>query len=522
MKVISLMLERKFSPQALRTIVVLAACLGVGALAGCGGSNACCEPPAHVNQTGGVIPSGPGAPIVLTPPALQIGVGGGGTIGISGPPGPFTVTSCPGIVNATVNGNTVTITGTGVGTCVITVTSPSGGKGTGIITVTAAPPLAVTPVTLQLPPGGTGAVTVTGPGPFTATGCPGIINATVTGNVVNLVAVGAGVCVVVITGPGGIQATVVATVSATTPLVVTPSTINLGQGGTGTVVLAGTGPFTATGCPGIVNATVNGNVLNLAAVGVGVCVVLVTGPNGVQATVLATVSAATPLTVTPATLQLPVLGSGTVALTGTGPFTATSCPGIINATVTGNVLNLAAVGVGVCAVVVTGPNGVQATVLATVGATAPLALTPATLQLAPGGTGAVAIAGTGPFTATGCPGIVTAAVTGNVLNLTAVGVGACVVVVTGPNGVQATVLATVTATPPITVTPATVLLTPLIGAGTLTVGGTGPFTASGCPGIVSATVVGNVVNLVRLGVGVCVVVITGPGGIQATALVTST
>ncbi len=382
---------------------------------------------------------------MLTPPTLQLGVGGSGTIGISGPPGPFTVTSCPGIVNATVNGNLITVTATGVGTCVIVVTSAGGQKGSAIITVTTAAPLVVTPTTLQLPPGGTGAVTLPGPGPYTATGCPGIINATVTGNVVNLAAVGAGVCVVLITGPGGIQATVLTTVAATVPLVVTPATITVGAGGSGSVVLTGTGPFTATGCPGIINATVTGNVLNLAAVGVGVCVVVVTDANGVQATVLATVVAATPLTLTPAVVQLLPLGTAPIAITGTGPFTATGCPGIINATVTGNILNLAAVGVGVCVVVVTGPNGVQGTVIATVSAVPPIALTPTVLTLTPIiTTGILTVSGTGPFTATGCPGIVSATVVANVVNLVRLGAGVCVVIVTGPGGVTATALVTST------------------------------------------------------------------------------
>ncbi len=50
-----------------------------------------------------------------------------------------------------------------------------------------------------------------------------------------------------------------------------------------------TGPFAATGCPGIVTATVTGNVVNFVGVGAGVCVVVVTGPNGVTATIGTTV-----------------------------------------------------------------------------------------------------------------------------------------------------------------------------------------------------------------------------------------
>lgn len=505
-----------FSPPPALTRVAF---LALVALAGCGGANSCCTVPSGVNQVGGVIPPGSGAPIVPTVPAVTVGKGGAGSVPVKGS-GPFTAVGCPGIVNATVTGNLVNLVGVGPGTCVVVVTSPNGGKGTITVTVSPSPPLGTTPGTITLPPGGTGGITVTGPGPFTATGYPGIINATVTGNVVNLVAVGVGVCAVVITGPGGVQAIVVATVTASTPLAVNPGTIQLGTGGTGAVTITGTGPFTAIGCPRIVNASVTGNVLNLVGVGVGVCVVVVTDANGVKATVVATVAAVAPLGVTPTTINLGTGGTGSVAVTGMGPFTATGCPGIINATVTGNIVNVAAVGVGVCVVVITGPNGLQATVLATVSATAPpITVNPTTVQLAPGGSAGVTIGGTGPFTVTGCPGIVNATVSGNVVNLVGVSVGVCVVVVTGPGGVTATVLATVATTPAITLAPATVLL----GNGEtspIAITGTGPFTATGCPGIINATVNGNVLNLAAVGVGVCAVVVAGPGGVHATVLAT--
>jgi hypothetical protein len=494
----------------------VAAFLSLVAFAGCGGGG-CCSAPANPNRTGGVIPGGG---VVVTVPGVTVGGGTTVTVPIVGT-GPFTAAGCPGIVNATVNGNIVTLVSVGVGVCVVVITGPGGITGSILVTVTAAAPLVVTPVTVVLGPGGTGNVTITGPGPFTVTGCPGIINATVTGNVVNLVAVGIGVCAVIVTGPGGVQATILVTASATVPLALAPPVVQIGNGAITSIPITGTGPFTATGCPGIVNATVTGNVLNLAAVGVGVCVVVVVGPGGVTATVLTTVTAAVPLVALPTTLGLAPGGTGSIAVTGAGPFTATGCPGIINATVTGNVVNVAAVGVGVCAIVVTGPGGVQATVIATVLAATPLALTPTNLILGPGGTGAVGLTGTGPFTATGCPGIVNATVTGNVLNLVGVGVGVCVVVVVGPGGVQATVLATVVAVAPLVVAPTNVLLGNG-GATGVAITGTGPFTATGCPGIINATVTGNVLNLAAVGVGACVVVVLGPGGVQATVLATVT
>ncbi|MDP9110821.1 MAG: hypothetical protein M3M96_04230 [Candidatus Eremiobacteraeota bacterium] len=491
-------------------------------LAGCGGANACCTIPSGVNKVGGVVPPGNGAPIGPSGPAVTVGNGGGGGAPVSVPvtgTGPFTATGCPGIVNATVTGSVVNLVGVGAGTCVVVITGPNGAQGTITVTVSPAPPITASPGTIGLLPGATGGFTVSGPGPFTATGCPGIVNATVTGNVVNLVAVGAGVCAVVVTGPGGVQTIVNTTVSANTPLAANPGTINLGTGGTGAITVTGTGPFTATGCPGIINATVTGNVVNLAGVGAGVCVIVITDANGVKTTVVGTVTAATPLTATPAVINLGPGGTGSISVSGTGPFTATGCPGIINATVTGNVVNLVGVGAGVCAILITGPNGVQTTVVGTVSATTPITANPTTVQLAPGATAGVTIAGTGPFTATGCPGIVTATVTGNVVNLVGVGAGVCVVVVTGPNGVTATIGTTVSATPPIALAPTAVTLG-AGGAGTVAITGTGPFTATGCPGIVNATVTGNVLNLAALGAGVCAVVVTGPGGVQSTVLTT--
>ncbi len=495
--------------------------LSLIALAGCGGANACCNIPAGVNKVGGVIPAGGGAPVPVSVPAITIAPGTGVTsVPIAGT-GPFVASGCPGIVNATVNGNAVNLVGVGVGTCVVVVTGPNGAQGTITVTVAAGTPIAAVPGSLSLLPGAIGGFTISGPGPFTATSCPGIVNATVNGNVVNVVAVGVGICAVVVTGPGGIQTVVPITVAATTPLSANPGTINLGVGANGTVALTGTGPFTATGCNGIVNASVNGNVLNLVGVGVGACVVVVTDANGVKATVVATVTAATPLTVTPTTLNLGPNGTGAIVVSGNGPFTATGCPGIVNATVTGNVVNVAAVGVGVCAIVITGPNGVQATVLTTVSATAPIAANPTAITLAPGGNAGVTINGTGPFTVTGCNGIVNATITGNVLNLVGVGVGVCAVVVVGPNGVQTTVLTTVIAAAPLSTTPATVNLVGIGSTAPVTITGTGPFTATACPGIVNATITGNVLNVTSAGVGVCAVVITGGGGIQTTVLVTA-
>jgi len=504
-------------PPALRRMQFL----GLLALAGCGGANACCTVPAAVSRVGGVIPPGAGAAITASVPAVTLGNGGSASIPVTGT-GPFMAVGCPGIVNATVNGSVVNLVSVGVGTCVVVVTSPNQGQGTITTTVSPSAPLVATPGALALLPGGTGGFTLNGPGPFTATGCPGIVNATVSGNVVSLVAVGTGVCAVVVTGPGGVQAVVDTTVAATTPLAATPGALTLGTGGTGSVALAGTGPFTATSCPGIVNATVTGNVLNLAAVGAGVCAVVVTDPNGVKTTVVTTVTAATPLVASPNAINLGPGGTGSVAGTGTGPFTATSCPGIINTTVTGNVVNLAAAGAGVCVIVITGPSGVQTTVVGTVSATAPpIAATPTSLQLAPGATSGVTLTGTGPFTVTGCPGIVTAAVTGNVVNLTGVAAGACIVVVTGANGAKATILTTVSATPPITLAPSALQLG-TGGTSAVAITGTGPFTAIGCPGVVTATVTGNMLNLTGVGAGVCAVIVAGPGGVQSTVTTTVT
>ena len=113
------------------------------------------------------------------------------------------------------------------------------------------------------------------------------MTATVTGNVLNLTGVGAGVCAVVVAGPGGVQSTVTTTVTGAAPLVTTPATVNLvGVGSTAPVTVTGAGPFTAIGCPGIVNATVTGNVVNVTSAGVGACAVVITGAGGVQSTVL--------------------------------------------------------------------------------------------------------------------------------------------------------------------------------------------------------------------------------------------
>jgi len=140
---------------------------------------------------------------------------------------------------------------------------------------------------------GTGGLTLTvgnllnlnigGVGPFSVGGSCinlGILGEVLNGNVLSLTTLLPGSCTLTITGPGGtINIPVVSSLGS--PLTVLPtSLLNILPGVLQTLTVTGTGPFTTSGCTGLVNASVLGNTINVTALGAGACFLTITGPSG--------------------------------------------------------------------------------------------------------------------------------------------------------------------------------------------------------------------------------------------------
>jgi len=222
--------------------------------------------------------------------------------------------------------------------------------------------------------------------------------------------------------------------SPSTPPTVNPPIVSIGVGGILNVTIGGTGPFTVTGCNGLLTSVLNGNVLTLNVGALtGTCNLVVTGPGG---------SVTVPVTITPGGIPtvppIGTIGVGglvTVAIGGTGPFTVTGCNGLLNIGVlNGNLLTLTGLNSGTCTLTVTGPGGTT-TVPVTISPGVSLTLTPANLTVALLGSASFTVSGTGPFTTSGCTGIVDASVSGNTVTVTGKTLlGACDLLVQGPTG----------------------------------------------------------------------------------------
>lgn len=118
-------------------------------------------------------------------------------------------------------------------------------------------------------------------------------------------------------------------------------------------VSGGQQPYTLSGCAGVANASVSGNVMSVTPTGAGNCVVTVADASGLSASVAVTVAAApSPLAVAPSSLGFTSTSAPAQAATvtgGTPPYTISGCQNIAAASVSNGTLAISPVAPGTCA-----------------------------------------------------------------------------------------------------------------------------------------------------------------------------
>ena len=144
----------------------------------------------------------------FSPEIVSVTEGSAATATITAGTAPFTATSSStGIATASVEGNTITITGVAVGTTTVAVTGSDGGSANLAVSVNAKgandPDLSETE--LEVAEGAQATVTITGgTEPFTATSSkPDVVTVTVSGRTVTVTGVDGGTALITVTGSDG-------------------------------------------------------------------------------------------------------------------------------------------------------------------------------------------------------------------------------------------------------------------------------------------------------------------------------
>ncbi|MBD5655964.1 MAG: multicopper oxidase domain-containing protein, partial [Candidatus Eremiobacteraeota bacterium] len=146
------------------------------------------------------------------------------------------------------------------------------------------------PLTTNAPPQGlvfasptAPAQTVTvsgGKAPYSISGCTGVANGSVNGNVVTVTPTGAGACVGIVADSGGLTVPIPVTVQGVgSPISLLPNSLafNTPTSPAQTSTIAGGfAPYAATGCGGIAVASVNGATLSVSPQASGTCTITVT------------------------------------------------------------------------------------------------------------------------------------------------------------------------------------------------------------------------------------------------------
>ena len=127
--------------------------------------------------------------------------------------------------------------------------------------------------------------------------------------------------------------------------------------------------------------------------------------------------------------------------------------------------------------------------------------------------------GQAPYTVTGCGSVATGSISGSTLTVKPTAPGGCVLVVADSSGITGPLSVTVTALPsPIAVSPKSIGFagSAAVSQPVTIVGGTAPFTTSGCSGIASAAVSSSTVTVTPSAVGICALTVSDAANDQAT------
>ncbi len=123
-------------------------------------------------------------------------------------------------------------------------------------------------------------------------------------------------------------------------------------------VSGGTAPYSVSGCTGVAKASVSGGTVTLSPSATGSCLLTIADASSpaLSASVLVSVAAAAAaITVAPKTVAFvsPYANTQNVTLGGgTAPYTASGCPGIATASISGTTLTVTPAGVGICSLAI--------------------------------------------------------------------------------------------------------------------------------------------------------------------------
>jgi FtsP/CotA-like multicopper oxidase with cupredoxin domain len=127
------------------------------------------------------------------------------TVSIAGGEAPYAVSGCSGVVNASVSGNTVSLSPVAAGGCVLTIADSSNPSITATVTIAVnagAAAITIAPNTLSFASATAASQNVSvsgGTAPYTLSGCTGIAAGTLSGQTLTVVPQAAGACTLVVT-----------------------------------------------------------------------------------------------------------------------------------------------------------------------------------------------------------------------------------------------------------------------------------------------------------------------------------
>jgi hypothetical protein len=276
----------------------------------------------------------------------------------------------------------------------------------------------------------------------------------------------------------------------------------------------------------VATASLSGNSLTVIGIAPGTANIAITDTAGGKITIVVTTTSQTLFTTAPEQVSITPGTSAVYSIGGgSGPYTATSSnTTVATASVTGNSLTVAGIGLGTASVAITDAAGAKVTIaVATNNSQALFTTAPAQVSITPGKNAVYTIGGgSGTYTVTSSnPNVIIASVSGNSLTLAGVAPGNANVAITDAAGVKITIsVATINSQPLFTTAPAQVSITPGKNAIYTIGGGSGPYTAtSSNSNVITASVSGNSLTVVGIAPGTANVTITDAAGEKVTITV---
>lgn len=278
-----------------------------------------------------------GNPITFSQSNPTVPIGQTLAVVISGGSGSYYLPSVPtNILQANVNGNILNLTGVNAGTGSLSVCSSGAGNCASLtVTVTSATtnnPITFSQSSVSLSVGQSTNIYITGSGGYYVSGTQstGIASVSINGSNAIISGVGPGSVNLTICQNGGQCGTLPVLVSGSSggSINFNPQSVNLAVGQNMTVTINGTGSYYISGTQntGVATASINGSIVNIAAVGLGSTNLTICQSNGICGTLFISVGGSSyqPNTGSPAfsqnNISVGVGQSQTVTLTGTGNY----------------------------------------------------------------------------------------------------------------------------------------------------------------------------------------------------------